>query len=117
MEFNSYDTICRRVSNRVERLQAFARTHRVIIFVAGEKSSNGRVLFGNCLEVNPRTHLISNPSQIRPEWFADESDEDITVGICGATSTPLWLMEDARQRLEQMLNTPTEPGVTTNRLK
>lgn len=117
VEFNSYDTICRRVSNRVERLQAFARTHRVIIFVAGEKSSNGRVLFGNCLEVNPRTHLISNPSQIRPEWFADESDEDITVGICGATSTPLWLMEEARQRLEQMLNTPTEPRATTNRLK
>lgn len=112
--FESFDTICRSVSNRVELLQKFAREHDVIIFVAGEKSSNGKVLYRNCLEVNPASHLISNPREISPEWFlpasaaADSSREEkvdeISVGICGATSTPLWLMEQARQTLEQMLN-------------
>ena len=101
--FESFDTICRRVSNRVGQLQVFARSHDVIVFVAGQKSSNGRVLYGNCLEVNPCTHLISNPDQISRDWFpADASD--ISVGICGATSTPLWLMEEARQRLETLLH-------------
>lgn len=102
VRFESYDTICRRVSNRVEQLQQFARSHDFIIFVAGEKSSNGKVLFGNCHEVNPSTHLISNPGQIKREWFPEDSS-DISVGICGATSTPLWLMEQARQTLEDLL--------------
>ncbi len=103
VRFESFDTICRRVSNRVDQLQVFARAHDVIVFVAGEKSSNGKVLYGNCLEVNSNTHLISNPAQIRREWFPAAS-EDVSVGICGATSTPLWLMEEARQYLEKMLN-------------
>lgn len=103
VRFESFDTICRRVSNRVGQLQVFARAHDVIVFVAGEKSSNGKVLYGNCLEVNPQTHLISNPGQIIRGWFPDNAS-DISVGICGATSTPLWLMEEARQRLEALLN-------------
>lgn len=99
--FESFDTICRRVSNRVTQLQEFARSHDVVIFVAGEKSSNGRVLYANCLEVNPHTHLISNPSQIDWQWF-DGFGEDYSIGICGATSTPLWLMEQARQTLSAL---------------
>lgn len=101
VSFESFDTICRRVSNRVKQLQDFARSHDVVIFVAGEKSSNGRVLYANCLEVNPNTHLISNPSQIDPKWF-DGFGKDFSIGICGATSTPLWLMEQARQSLSAL---------------
>lgn len=103
VRFESFDTICRRVSNRVDQLQVFARAHDVIVFVAGEKSSNGKVLYGNCLEVNPSTHLISNPAQIDRGWFPVDC-HDVSVGICGATSTPLWLMEEARQRLERLLD-------------
>ncbi len=103
VRFESFDTICRRVSNRVGQLQVFARAHDVIVFVAGEKSSNGKVLYGNCLEVNSSTHLISNPAQIDRGWFPADC-HDVSVGICGATSTPLWLMEEARQRLERLLD-------------
>lgn len=103
VRFESFDTICRRVSNRVDQLQVFARAHDVIVFVAGEKSSNGKVLYGNCLEVNSSTHLISNPAQIDRGWFPADC-HDVSVGICGATSTPLWLMEEARQRLERLLD-------------
>ncbi len=115
VKFESFDTICRRVSNRVAQLEVFAREHDVIIFVAGEKSSNGKVLYGNCLAVNPATHLISNPRQIQSEWFLpseipglkENPTKELSVGICGATSTPLWLMEEARQSLENLLNSPT----------
>ncbi len=88
--FSFHDTICRQVANRVEHLRQFARSKDVVLFVAGSKSSNGRVLFNQCLEVNPRTYLISNGAQLRAEWLADAA----TVGICGATSTPRWLMEE-----------------------
>lgn len=106
VRFESFDTICRRVSNRVGQLQKFAADHDVIIFVAGEKSSNGKVLFGHCLEANNHTHLISNPRQICPDWFSnfEKKNDELSVGICGATSTPLWLMEDARRRIETMLD-------------
>ena len=107
VKFESFDTICRRVSNRVDKLREFARCHDVIIFVAGEKSSNGKVLYANCNEVNPRTYLISNPSQIKPEWFGSDTSQ-LTVGICGATSTPLWLMEESRNYIESLLNTNPE---------
>jgi len=93
--FESFDTICRQVANRVEKLQTFARSHDVILFVAGKKSSNGKVLYANCLEVNPRTHLISNAGELNPEWLS-EAD---SIGICGATSTPRWLMEDVKCRI------------------
>lgn len=93
--FNSYDTICRQVANRVDHLREFAASHSVVLFVSGAKSSNGRVLYGKCLEVNPRTHLVSNATEIDPSWFRP----DDTVGICGATSTPRWLMEQVRDKV------------------
>lgn len=98
VKFESFDTICRQVANRVGKLRAFSRSHDVILFVAGKKSSNGKVLFGNCLEENSRTHLISNASELRPEWI--EGAE--SVGICGATSTPRWLMEEVKARAEEI---------------
>lgn len=95
-----HDTICRRVSNRVEGLQRFASSHDMILFVAGKKSSNGRVLFNECLQANPRTHLIANASEINPGWLAEAS----SIGIAGATSTPRWLMEDVKKAIELIIN-------------
>lgn len=100
VKFESYDTICRQVANRVEKIRRFASNHNVILFVAGKKSSNGKVLYANCLEENPRTYLISNASEINLSWFSDAE----TVGICGATSTPRWLMEQVRDRIEDLNN-------------
>ena len=93
--FDYHDTICRQVANRVDILREFARRHDVVIFVSGAKSSNGKVLYNECHEVNPSTHLISTPAQIDPAWFADAS----SIGICGATSTPRWLMEMVRDAI------------------
>lgn len=90
--FEYADTICRQVANRTEHLRRFAAGMDVVLFVAGTKSSNGKVLYGHCLDVNPSTHLIANGNEVRPEWFKDAD----TVGICGATSTPRWLMEQVR---------------------
>jgi len=100
VKFESYDTICRQVANRVEKIRRFASNHNVILFVAGKKSSKGKVLYANCLEENPRTYLISNASEIDLSWFSDAE----TVGICGATSTPRWLMEQVRDRIEDLNN-------------
>lgn len=99
IRFNYYDTICRQVANRVDHLRKFAAARSVILFVSGAKSSNGRVLYGKCLEVNPRTHLISNSDDIAPEWLTDAE----SIGICGATSTPRWLMEQVRDRVVKLL--------------
>lgn len=93
----SFDTICRQVANRVEKLQRFARAHDVVLFVAGKKSSNGKVLYANCREVNPSTYLISNPSELDRRWL----DGAESVGICGATSTPRWLMEQVKSSIEE----------------
>ena len=90
--FEYSDTICRQVSNRTEHLRRFAAGKDVVLFVAGTKSSNGKILYGHCRDVNPRTHLIANGSQVQPQWFAGAE----TIGICGATSTPRWLMEQVR---------------------
>lgn len=95
VRFESFDTICRQVANRAEKMRLFARSHDVVLFVAGKKSSNGKVLYGHCLEENPRTHLISNAGEIKPEWFEGAS----STGICGATSTPRWLMEQVRDTI------------------
>ncbi len=91
--FESYDTICRQVANRVDNLREFAAAHEVVLFVSGHKSSNGKYLHGECLKVNPSTHLIANPDEIDPAWLEGAT----TVGICGATSTPRWLMEAVAQ--------------------
>ncbi len=90
--FRSFDTICRQVANRMPNIAAFASLHDVILFVSGKKSSNGKVLFSECRSVNPNSHLIESAEEIRMEWLEGVH----TVGICGATSTPKWLMEECR---------------------
>ena len=93
--FRSFDTICRSVANRMPNISQFAARHDLILFVCGRKSSNGRVLFNECLRVNPNSHLIEGPEEILPEWLQGIG----SVGICGATSTPKWLMEQCRDAL------------------
>ncbi|PZX54558.1 4-hydroxy-3-methylbut-2-enyl diphosphate reductase [Algoriphagus ratkowskyi] len=95
IEVNTNDTICRQVSNRDRELRAFATQFDKIIFVSGTKSSNGKVLFNVCKETNPSTYFVSNSDQIETNWFS----ENESVGICGATSTPLWLMEQVKERV------------------
>ena len=97
--FKSFDTICRSVANRMPNISQFASRHDLILFVCGHKSSNGKVLFNECLRVNTNSHLIEGPEEINPEWL--EGIE--TVGICGATSTPKWLMEQCHQRILEIL--------------
>lgn len=102
--FSYYDTICRSVANRVPHLRSFAAGKELVLFVAGAKSSNGRVLFDECRAVNPRTHLIAGPDEIEPEWLVGVAD----IGICGATSTPSWLMERVSERVASLTsNAPT----------
>ena len=96
--FSYYDTICRQVSNRVSQLRAFAASHEIILFVSGKKSSNGKILFNECLSVNSRTHLIAGPQEIDRQWLEGVN----STGICGATSTPRWLMEDVREAVLEM---------------
>lgn len=96
--FRSFDTICRQVANRMPNISAFAARHDLILFVCGHKSSNGKVLFNECLRVNPASHLIEGPDEIERAWLEGVS----TVGICGATSTPKWLMEKCRDALAAM---------------
>jgi 4-hydroxy-3-methylbut-2-enyl diphosphate reductase len=97
IEVNANDTICRQVSNRDSELRDFAKLFDKIIFVAGTKSSNGKVLYEVCKQTNPNTYFVSNPNEIRKEWFT----EGDSVGICGATSTPMWLMEEVKQVIEK----------------
>lgn len=99
--FEYHDTICRNVANRVQRLQDFARAHDVVIFVGGTKSSNARVLYNHCLEANPRTIFVSQPEEVKSIDLSAFSIplSTIKIGICGATSTPLWLMEKVRDSL------------------
>ena len=93
--FRSFDTICRSVANRMPNISQFATKHDLILFVCGRKSSNGKVLYNECLRVNPNTHLIEGPDEIDPQWLVGIQ----TVGICGATSTPKWLMEQCRDKI------------------
>lgn len=96
--FEYYDTICRQVSNRMSKMREFAKTHDVVIFVSGSKSSNGKVLFEMCRQENPRTFMISDESQLNPQIIENVN----SIGICGATSTPLWLMEKVANRISEM---------------
>lgn len=97
--FRYYDTICRQVANRMPHIREFASRHDMILFVCGKKSSNGRVLFNECQSVNPNAYLIDDASEIDPAWLANCS----SIGICGATSTPKWLMEECKIRIEELL--------------
>ena len=93
--FRSFDTICRSVANRMPNISQFAKRHDLILFVCGHKSSNGKVLFNECLRVNPNSHQIETPEEIQTQWLQGIE----TVGICGATSTPKWLMEQCRDAI------------------
>ena len=97
--FKYYDTICRQVANRMPHIREFASRHDVILFVCGKKSSNGRVLFNECKNINPRAYMIDSADEIDFTWL----DDCNSVGICGATSTPKWLMEECKIRIEQFL--------------
>lgn len=92
---NANDTICRQVSNRDKELREFSKKFDKVVFVSGTKSSNGKVLYNICKENNPNTYFVSNKDQIKEEWFSFGD----SIGICGATSTPMWLMEDVRNEL------------------
>lgn len=98
IQFQWYDTICRNVANRVEKLKDFAREQDRVIFVGGKKSSNAKVLFQHCKEANPRTVFVSSEKELTNDILADCQKVD-KVGICGATSTPLWLMEKCKEKL------------------
>lgn len=90
------DTICRQVSNRYDDLGAFASQYDKVIFVSGKKSSNGKVLYDVCLQANPNSYFISDPNELDASLFTDKQ----TIGICGATSTPMWLMKKVKELLE-----------------
>ena len=96
--FQSFDTICRSVANRMPNISQFAAKHDLILFVCGRKSSNGKVLYNECLRVNPNSHLVEDPQEIEPHWLEGIQ----SVGICGATSTPRWLMEQCRDAILNM---------------
>ena len=98
--FEYHDTICRNVANRVKRIQDFARNNDVVIFVGGKKSSNAKVLFNHCVEVNPSTVFVSSVEDLTDDIIAKCHSVE-RVGICGATSTPKWLMEQIRSRIEE----------------
>ena len=100
-QFESFDTICRQVANRIPNIREFARRHDLILFVCGKKSSNGRVLFGECLQVNPQSRLVSDISEIDPTWLEGKE----SIGICGATSTPRWLMTEVQEYITRLLET------------
>lgn len=102
--FRSFDTICRSVANRMPNISQFAARHDLILFVCGRKSSNGKVLFNECLRVNPNTHLVEDAHEIEPTWLHGIQ----SVGICGATSTPRWLMEQCSEAIRQIARRGTE---------
>ena len=95
--FIVHDTLCGQVSNRAPQLRIFAQENDVIVFVSGQKSSNGKYLYGVCKEVNPSSYFVSAPGELEASWFSGDFKK---VGICGATSTPMWLMEDVKKAIE-----------------
>lgn len=95
IDFSANDSICRQVSNREPQLQRFSQENDVVIFVSGKKSSNGKALFQVCLGENPRSYFVENETEIDPTWFTPQDK----VGICGATSTPMWLMEQVMRHI------------------
>lgn len=97
-DFNSNDTLCRQVSNREPQLRRFAAAYDVIVFVSGKKSSNGKALYSVCKANNEASYFISNPSELEASWF----DGKQTVGIAGATSTPMWLMEQVAEAIRNL---------------
>lgn len=97
-KFEYFDTICRQVATRSEKIKGFAASHDTVIFVSGAKSSNGKVLLEECRKVNPRTYAVTDGSEVKEEWITGAR----SIGICGATSTPAWLMEEVREVVSGM---------------
>ena len=97
--FESFDTICRSVANRIPKIKEFARRHDAVIFVCGKKSSNGKILFAECREANANTFMVTNESEIDVEQLIGKE----SIGICGATSTPRWLMNRIKEAIESKL--------------
>jgi 4-hydroxy-3-methylbut-2-enyl diphosphate reductase len=97
-DFVTNDTLCRQVSNREPQLKRFATAYEVVVFVSGRKSSNGKALHAVCKNVNPDSYFVSSADEIEAEWFNGKQ----TVGIAGATSTPMWLMEQVKEKIEQL---------------
>lgn len=95
--FQYFDTICRQVANRMPNIRKFAASHDVILFVCGQKSSNGKILFHECKEINPKTYQVDKPEDIDMEWFRNAK----SIGICGATSTPKWLMDKCKNVISE----------------
>ncbi|WP_347158001.1 4-hydroxy-3-methylbut-2-enyl diphosphate reductase [Pontibacter chitinilyticus] len=102
--FDANDSICRQVSNREPQLAKFATEHDVIVFVSGKKSSNGKALYSVCKQHNPNSYFIESEKELEPEWFAEAG----SVGICGATSTPMWLMEQVARGVAAMSTAAVE---------
>ena len=100
--FEYSDTICRQVANRMPNIRNFAANHDLILFVCGRKSSNGKILFQECKQVNANTYQIDQPDEIKTEWLKHSQ----SIGICGATSTPKWLMEECKKVIleEELVN-------------
>lgn len=98
IKVKAHDTICTQVADRDAELRNFANKFDVIVFVSGTKSSNGKILYNVCKEINPNTHFVSTLHEVKSEWFLQNQ----TVGICGATSTPMWLMEQVKNYIEQI---------------
>jgi len=96
IEVDMRDTICRQVSDRDKELKTFARNHDRIIFVAGRHSSNGKMLYEICRSNNPNSHFVSSSDEVAKEWFREGEQ----AGVCGATSTPQWLLEEVKQKIE-----------------
>ena len=97
VDFAYYDTICRQVANRIPNITTFAKQNDIIIFVSGKKSSNGKVLYEHCKSINPNTYLVTEADEV------EDLDLDFTkkIGVCGATSTPRWQMEEVADRLNK----------------
>ena len=93
-----HDTLCRQVSGREPQLKQFSKDNDVIVFVSGQKSSNGKMLYKSCKEENPNSHFISDVDEIKKDWFLKAN----SVGICGATSTPRWLMENVQNAIKNI---------------
>jgi len=100
VSFESYDTICRQVANRIPNIRKFAAAHDLIFFVSGKKSSNGKMLFSECRKVNANSHLIDSVEEIDDSLLANAA----SIGICGATSTPKWLMEEISEAIKMKLS-------------
>jgi len=105
--FDANDSICRQVSNREPQLTRFAAEHDVIIFVSGKKSSNGKALYSVCKQVNAQSYFVENEEELEPAWFRQAS----SVGICGATSTPMWLMQQVADNIQALAQPVSEPVV------